>query len=91
LTRDDLAKRLGRLGLTHDRARSAVDALFDAVSSALREGRSVSIVGFGKWEWRERRGRPVKDPRTGKTRILPPRKKLVFKPSDQVKRRLNGG
>jgi DNA-binding protein HU-beta len=80
-----------RLGLGRRDARAAVEALFGGVAEALRKGRSVSIVGFGAWEWTERPARRVHDPRNMKKIDLPGRRKLTFKPSETFKRRLNEG
>jgi len=80
-----------RLGLGRREAHAAVEALFGGVAEALGKGRSVSIVGFGAWEWTERPARRVHDPRNMKKIDLPERRKLVFKPSETFKRRLKEG
>jgi DNA-binding protein HU-beta len=80
-----------RLGLGRRQAQAAVEAFFGGVSDALGKGQSVSIVGFGVWEWTERSARRVHDPRNMKKIDLPGRSKLVFKPSEAFKRRLNEG
>ena len=88
MTRDDLVKSLTKLGITRSRSIQAVDTFFDSICSALREGKKVSIVGFGTWEWRQRRSRIARNPKTGKSLSLGSRKSLVFKPSRLIKKRL---
>jgi nucleoid DNA-binding protein len=88
MTRHELVKSLTQLGLTKKQAFTAVSAFFQAITSALQDGKKVSIVGFGSWEWRQRSPRLALNPKTGKTVSLGHRKVLVFRPSRIVKKRL---
>ena len=90
MKRDDLVKSLKKLGLRQKQALQAVDVFFLAISRSLKEGKKVSIVGFGTWEWRSRSARLARNPKTGKTLSLGQRKVLIFKPSPGLKRRLKG-
>lgn len=89
MTRRDLLQNLTQLGLTHQQASKAVDSFFNSITSALREGKSVSIVGFGTWEWRRRVSRKARNPKTGKVVPLGSRKVVFFKPSRLLKKKLN--
>jgi DNA-binding protein HU-beta len=51
--------------LTKAVAARAVDALIDAVTNALKQGDSVSLVGFGTFEVGERAARTGRNPQTG--------------------------
>jgi integration host factor subunit beta len=88
LTRKDLLKSLTRLGLKERQAGLAVDAFFNTIVTALLEEKKVSIVGLGTWEWRKRRARLARNPKTGKRVPLPARKVLFFKPAPLFKKRL---
>lgn len=44
---------------------SAVDAVVDAITSALADGDKVQITGFGTFEVRHRAARMGRNPRTG--------------------------
>jgi nucleoid DNA-binding protein len=88
MTRQELVKNLTHLGLTKKQAFTAVSSFFQAITTALQEGKNVSIVGFGTWEWRLRSPRIALNPKTGKTVSLGHRKALVFRPSRIVKKRL---
>ncbi len=88
MTRKDLLKSLTRLGLTDRQAGLAVDAFFKSIVTALLEEKKVSIVGLGTWEWRKRRARLARNPKTGKRVPLPARKVLFFKPGPLFKKRL---
>ena len=48
-------------------AAAAVDAVLGAVSSALGQGDSVSLVGFGTFSVKHRAARQGRNPRTGET------------------------
>ena len=89
MTRDDLLKSLSRLGLTKNQARLAIDTFFGVLTAVLRDGKKVSIVGFGTWEWKKRSPRKARNPKTGKVVYLEERKVLVFKPSPLIKKKLN--
>ena len=91
MDRVGLARGLKPLGLNHERARAAVDAFFDQMADVLNRGRAVSIVGFGKWEWRTQPAKDALDPRTGTPRRVPARRKVGFKPSERLKSELNPG
>lgn len=88
MTRKDLLKSLTRLGLTDRQAGLAVDTFFNSIVTALLEEKKVSIVGLGTWEWRPRRARLARNPKTGKRVPLPARKVLFFKPGPLFKKRL---
>jgi nucleoid DNA-binding protein len=87
--RQDLAKAVSGLGITEERASSAVDAFFERIREALAAGERVALTGFGVWEWKHRPAREARNPRTGEKVLLPARKALVFRPSQQLKRRVN--
>jgi DNA-binding protein HU-beta len=48
-------------------ASRAVDAVVDSVSSALKKGQQVSVVGFGTFSVKHRAARSGRNPRTGET------------------------
>ncbi len=51
-------------------AARAVDAVLGAVSSALGQGDSVSLVGFGTFSVKHRAARQGRNPRTGETILI---------------------
>ncbi len=48
-------------------AARAVDAVVEAVTSALKDGDQVSLIGFGTFKISERAARDGRNPRTGET------------------------
>ena len=56
----------GRQGADdEDRGSAAVDATFDAITSTLKKGGEVKIMGFGDFRVVKRAAREGRDPRTG--------------------------
>ena len=72
-------------GLTKADAGRALDATTDSIASALQQGNSVSLVGFGTFTVRHRAARTGRNPRTGEVVPVPDRKVPVFKPSNEFK------
>lgn len=51
--------------LSKAKAGKVVESLLDAITDALKEGKDVSLIGFGTFSVRERAGRSGRNPRTG--------------------------
>ncbi|WP_150271042.1 HU family DNA-binding protein [Paenibacillus tepidiphilus] len=66
-------------------ATKAVDAVFEAISSALQNGDKVQLVGFGNFEVRERSARKGRNPQTGEEIEIPSSKVPAFKPGKALK------
>ncbi|HZX25397.1 HU family DNA-binding protein [Lentisalinibacter salinarum] len=48
-------------------ATRAVDAVLDSITGALKQGNTVSLVGFGTFSVKHRAARQGRNPRTGET------------------------
>ena len=70
-------------------AARAVDAVVDAVTSALASGDQVSLVGFGTFLVRERAARTGRNPQTGKTINIAASKAPSFKAGKALKDAVN--
>ncbi len=66
-------------------AARAVDAVFDSIAEALRQGDKVSLVGFGVFSVRERAARQGRNPRTGETLNIAASKTPGFKAGKALK------
>lgn len=75
--------------LTRAGASAAVDALFNAVGAALKDGARVQIAGFGTFSVRERQARMGRNPRTGEPVSIPAAKAPAFKASKALKEAVN--
>jgi DNA-binding protein HU-beta len=63
----------------------AVDAFVEVVTKALKDGDSVTLVGFGSFEVRERAARQGRNPRTGKPLNIKASKVPAFKAGKALK------
>ncbi|WP_018234038.1 HU family DNA-binding protein [Thioalkalivibrio thiocyanodenitrificans] len=70
-------------------AARAVDAMIDVISSALKGGDQVTIVGFGTFLVRERDARTGRNPRTGESIQIPASKMPSFKAGKGLKDAVN--
>ncbi|MFV8826771.1 HU family DNA-binding protein [Alkalihalobacterium sp. APHAB7] len=70
-------------------AAKAVDAVFESITDALKDGGKVQLVGFGSFEVRERSARKGRNPQTGEEIEIPATKNPAFKPGKQLKDAVN--
>ena len=70
-------------------ATRAVDAVFDAITAALKAGDSVALVGFGTFAVKGRAARSGRNPRTGETIEIAASKAPVFKAGKALKDAVN--
>ena len=71
-------------------AAKAVDAVFNAITNALKEGDKGQLIGFGNFEVRERAARKGRNPQTGEEIEIAASKVPAFKPGKQLKDAVKG-
>ena len=76
-------------GLSKADAGRALDATVDTITSALKGGDSVSLVGFGTFSVRDRAARTGRNPRTGETIKIAASKNPAFKAGKALKDAVN--
>ncbi len=74
-----------KVGLTKKQAGEAIDAVLEAVTSALSKGDSVLLTGFGRFEVRKRAARVGINPQTKAKIQLPASKVPAFKAGKGLK------
>ena len=70
-------------------ASRALEAAIDAITDTLKNGDSVSLVGFGTFVATEREARTGRNPRTGVAIKIPKAKVPKFRPGKALKDALN--
>lgn len=75
--------------LSKSSATRAVDAVLDTVTGTLQKGDSVTLVGFGTFEVRERAARAGRNPQTGETIQIKASKAPAFKAGKAFKDAVN--
>jgi DNA-binding protein HU-beta len=76
-------------GLSKTLASAAVDAVVDNITSSLKKGDQVTLVGFGTFAVRDRAARSGRNPQTGETIQIKAAKVPAFKPGKALKDAVN--
>ena len=77
-------------GLKKKDAEAAVNAVFSAITNALKDGDKVQLLGFGTFEVKAVAEREGRNPKTGETITIPASKKPSFSASKALKDSVNG-
>lgn len=87
MTKADLVDYVARQAdLTHKAAKESVDAVFKAISDALKKGEKSVITGFGTFSVRKRAARTGRNPQTGASIKIAARKTPGFTAGKTLKR-----
>jgi len=78
------------LGLPQKKSTEMVEQLLETIKSTLASGEDVLVSGFGKFSVNEKKERKGRNPATGDSMMLRPRKVVTFKCSGKLRRRVNG-
>jgi len=90
LNKNDLVATVaGATGISKADAAKAVDGVFNAITSALKKGEEVRLVGFGTFSVAKRAATTGRNPRTGATIKIPASKQPKFKAGKGLKDAVN--
>ena len=76
-------------GLTRRQATQAFEAVFAAITEAVKAGESAKVPGFGSFNLSERGARKGRNPATGETITIKASKSVRFKPGKELKESVN--
>ncbi|MDX3901538.1 MAG: HU family DNA-binding protein [Sphingobium sp.] len=76
-------------GLSKSDATKAVEGVFDAISSALKKGDEVRLVGFGTFSVSQRKASTGRNPRTGEAMTIKASSQPKFKAGKGLKDSVN--
>ena len=79
-----------KAGISKKDAEAALKAFTDTVSSELKKGEKIQLVGFGTFETSVRAAREGRNPQTGKTMKIKASKAPKFKAGKALKDLVNG-
>ena len=71
-------------------AAKSVDSVFKTISTALKSGEDVQLIGFGSFSVADRAAREGRNPRTGETIQIAASKQPKFKAGKALKDAVNG-
>lgn len=66
-----------------------VNLIIDNISNALAEGDKVELRGFGSFKVKDRKARKARNPRTGESVDVPAKLVPYFKPSRELKSKVD--
>jgi len=78
-----------KAGMSKQDAGSAVDAVLDSLTDAMKDGNQVTLIGFGTFLVRERDARTGRNPRTGEAIQIAASKVPSFKAGKALKDAVN--
>ena len=76
-------------GCTRKEAIEYVETIFRIMKHTLEGGEEIMISGFGKFAVKQKNARRGRNPQTGESITLDPRKVLSFKPSPLLRKTIN--
>src|SRR3954452_2177089 len=92
VTRADLSEAVyQQVGLSRTESAALVETVLSEICTCLAQGETVKLSSFGSFVVRSKGKRVGRNPKTGIEVPIEPRRVLVFKPSNVLKSRLNGG
>ncbi len=69
-------------------AKKVLQKSLDAIIDILASGQNIELRNFGVFKVKSRKARIARNPRTGETVPVPPKKAVVFKPGLVMKQRV---
>jgi integration host factor subunit alpha len=92
ITRAQLSEAVYQeVGLSRNESADLLEAVLDEISGALAIGQTVKISSFGSFSVRSKGQRIGRNPKTGEEVPILPRRVLVFRPSQLLKKQINDG
>ncbi len=89
MTKKDIVLKITDMtGIKQVDVKTIVQATFDVIVESLMRNEKVELRNFGVFKLKERRARFGRNPRTGESVPVPPRKVVVFKPGLEMKEQI---
>ncbi len=91
LTRAHLGEAIYQeVGLSRSESIDLVETVLTHMADSLERGQTLKISSFGSFSIRHKKERIGRNPKTGEEVPISPRKVLIFRPSQILKKRING-
>jgi integration host factor subunit alpha len=89
-TKADIVDAINRdYGFTKNKSIEMVETLIETIKRSLESGEDVLVSGFGKFCVNEKKERKGRNPATGETMVLEPRRVVTFKCSGKLREKIN--
>ena len=90
LTRQDIANAVhNQLGLSRNESADLVESVLEELSVCFEKGEQVKISSFGTFSVSQKTARIGRNPKSGEEAVITPRRVLSFRPSSQMRERVN--
>ncbi|MCA9677851.1 MAG: integration host factor subunit beta [Kofleriaceae bacterium] len=90
MTKSELIEKISeKLRLPAGKAEAIVNCVFDSMVKALEQGEGIEIRGFGSFTVREYKAYEGRNPRTGETVHVAPKRLPFFKVGKDLRERVN--
>lgn len=76
--------------LTKAKAYDVVETVLQLIKNSLGNGNDVLLSGFGKFYVKDKSARRGRNPLTGDVLMLDARRVVTFKPSEKLRKKVNG-
>jgi DNA-binding protein HU-beta len=90
MNKADLVDRIASAAaISKTQATAIIETLIDSISSAIKKGGRVTLVGFGTFAISHHKARNGRNPQTGDLIKLPARRVPRFSPGSELKKAVN--
>jgi DNA-binding protein HU-beta len=89
MNKGDLVNEVAKVVNSKKEAQAAVDCVFSSISSALKKGDTISLVGFGSFKVAKRKARKGRNPQTGEEIDIKASNVPKFTPGKALKETVN--
>ena len=90
LTKSDIVEAIAeQIGFTKNHSSEIVETLLELIKRTLESGEDVLLSGFGKFCVKEKEARRGRNPASGESMMLQPRKVVTFKCSGKLRNKIN--
>jgi len=89
MTKKEIAIRVAdETGIKQIITKKVLQKSLDAIIDILASGQNIELRNFGVFKVKSRKARIARNPRTGETVPVPPKKAVIFKPGLVMKQRV---
>ncbi len=90
MNKGDLISKVAEgAGVSKGQAEDALNAVLEGIGGALKDGDSVTLVGFGTFSISRREARSGRNPQTGETIQIAAKNVIKFKPGKKLSDSVN--
>ena len=91
MNKSDLIKQLAiKNNILAKDAGTVVETIFEEIASSLENGHRVELRGFGSFGLKERKARDGRNPKTGESVKVNPKRVMFFKAGKELRERVDG-